>query len=274
MKITALTENTSIAPNFYNVHGLSFYIETKKHKILFDMGPDDTFVKNAEILGIKLSDVDIAFISHGHDDHGGALNIFMDINKKAKVYVRENIFEKYFAVHNGVATQSDIDKKFAKNERIVLVKDNMKIDDELFLFYDVKGRKYFSEANKTLYTEKDGKLVYDDFSHEQNLVITSEGKTVLVGGCAHNGIVNIMERFVEINGKEPDFVVSGFHLMNPDTDGGSESKELVNGVANELLKYNSKYYTCHCTGLESYGVLKKVMNDKVDYIAAGQSLEF
>ena len=95
----------------------------------------------------------------------------------------------------------------------------------------------------------------------------------MIGGCAHNGIVNIMEKAHEILGKDPDIVVSGFHLMNPDA-GKSESGDLVYGVANELLKFGSKYYTCHCTGLESYGRLKEAMGERTDYIAAGQSLEF
>jgi len=154
----------------------------------------------------------------------------------------------------------------------VFMEGDLQIDEELFLFSNVTGRKYFSEANKTLYAEKDGEKIEDDFTHEQNLIITAEGKKVLIGGCAHNGIVNIMEKIKDMTGGEVDVVISGFHLMNPDI-GANESSELVEGVAKELVKYGSKYYTCHCTGLDSYAGLKKVMKDQVDYIAAGQTVE-
>ena len=65
MKITALLENKTNREDMLTEHGLSLYIETEKHKILFDMGQSDLFAKNAAALGIDLSSVDIAVLSHG-----------------------------------------------------------------------------------------------------------------------------------------------------------------------------------------------------------------
>lgn len=75
MKITALVENQSNC-ELKAVHGLSLYIETAKHKLLFDLGPDDTLFENAEKRGIDLGRVDTVVISHGHSDHGGPLGSF------------------------------------------------------------------------------------------------------------------------------------------------------------------------------------------------------
>ena len=75
MKITALLENKTNREDMLTEHGLSLYIETEKHKILFDMGQSDLFAKNAAALGIDLSSVDIAVLSHGHYDHGGGVKI-------------------------------------------------------------------------------------------------------------------------------------------------------------------------------------------------------
>ena len=61
-------------------HGLSIYVETEKHKLLFDVGTTDLFIKNAKALGIDLSQVDTVVISHGHNDHGGGLDAFLAIN--------------------------------------------------------------------------------------------------------------------------------------------------------------------------------------------------
>ena len=92
MKLTALLENTTDCPDILTRHGLSLYLETAHHKILFDFGPDDSFARNAEQLGVDLSAVDLAVLSHGHDDHGGGLKTFLEINQTAPVYVRETAF--------------------------------------------------------------------------------------------------------------------------------------------------------------------------------------
>lgn len=74
MRIVTLMENTAVSEEFQSSHGLSFYIETKNHKILFDMGQDGRFLENGEKLGIHIKDVDLAILSHGHYDHGGGLD--------------------------------------------------------------------------------------------------------------------------------------------------------------------------------------------------------
>ena len=76
MIIKTLVENTSISKDFGNEHGLSLYIETNALKILFDVGASELFLKNAEKLGVNITDVDFLVISHGHYDHGGGLKIF------------------------------------------------------------------------------------------------------------------------------------------------------------------------------------------------------
>lgn len=78
MKIISLVENNSES-GLKTKHGLSLYIETDLHKILFDLGPDDTLFENAAKRNIDISKVDIVVISHGHSDHGGALKKFWDI---------------------------------------------------------------------------------------------------------------------------------------------------------------------------------------------------
>ena len=92
MKISVLCENTSKQPNIASEHGLSLFIETEKHNILFDMGQTDLFAKNAREMNIDLKIVDIAILSHGHYDHGGGLKTFLSINDKAKVYINRDAF--------------------------------------------------------------------------------------------------------------------------------------------------------------------------------------
>ena len=73
MKIVTLLENTARRPGLAAARGLSLYVETDRRKVLFDMGPDASFLDNARALGIDLAAVDDAVLSHGHSDHGGGI---------------------------------------------------------------------------------------------------------------------------------------------------------------------------------------------------------
>ena len=87
MRIVPLVENTTKS-ELKAKHGLSLYIETKLHKILFDLGSDNTLFENAVKRNIDISKVDTVIISHGHFDHGGALKKFLDVNSSANIYVQ------------------------------------------------------------------------------------------------------------------------------------------------------------------------------------------
>ena len=93
MKVVTLMENTVCREGFRCEHGLSLYLETGNHKILFDAGQSAAFAENAEKLGVDLSKVDFAVLSHGHYDHGGGLGKFLQIHPKAPVYVSRYAFE-------------------------------------------------------------------------------------------------------------------------------------------------------------------------------------
>ena len=87
MKFVTLVEDTTKC-ELGAEHGLSIYAETEKHKLLFDVGTTDLFIKNAKALGIDLSQVDTVVISHGHNDHGGGLDAFLAINDHAVIYLQ------------------------------------------------------------------------------------------------------------------------------------------------------------------------------------------
>ena len=84
IRIVVLLENTKESSNLKCKHGLSLYAETEAHKILFDTGPNALFLKNAEVLGVDIADIDIAVISHGHVDHCGGLKCFLKRTKKQR----------------------------------------------------------------------------------------------------------------------------------------------------------------------------------------------
>ncbi len=263
MKIISLVENRTKS-DCKAKHGLSLYIETKTHKILFDLGSDDTLFDNAVRRNIDLSKVDTVIVSHGHFDHGGALKKFLEVNSFAKIYVQKEAFEPHYSKTLFLKTPVGIDSKLKSNRQVILLDGNYKIDDELSLFTVSKTNKCYSSANDALYGEN-GK---DNFRHEQNLII-SENKVVLIMGCGHTGVVNIME---EAEKYKPDFCIGGFHLFNPFTK-KTVSKELLNEMITELQKYkDTEFYTCHCTGKKAFDYLSHQMSN-LHYLYCGESIE-
>ncbi|MDK0978889.1 MBL fold metallo-hydrolase [Clostridium perfringens] len=271
LKITTLVENTKISDEYENKHGLSFHIETEKHNILFDLGPKSAFLGNAKKLNINLKDVDIVVISHGHNDHGGGLEEFLKINDKAKIYIHKDAFNEYYSIAGIFKKYIGLDKELKSNSRIILTEGDIKIDDELYLFSEVENRYKISKFNKVLYKRVDGMYLEDDFVHEQNLIITEDDKNVLMGGCAHNDIRNIVDKAEVIIGKDLDYVISGFHIFNPST-GISESDLFINALGDNLIERNTKFYTCHCTGMKAFKMLEEKLQDKIEYISTGQIL--
>lgn len=271
MKIAVLVENSTTNDNLKCEHGLSFYIETKEHKILFDTGASNAFASNAKKLDIDLSQVDIAFLSHGHYDHSGGLTKFLQINNIAKVYSHKKVFGDYYSQRDNQKRYIGVDKALITSERFVLTEGHHKIDSELELFSDIKEKKLFSTSNKSLLMNINGVFEEDSFIHEQNLIITDGDKHLLIAGCAHNGIVNITNKFVDLKGKLPDYVLGGFHLYNPSSK-TTESNELVESVAKELNNNKTQYYTGHCTGLEAFAQLQLVLGDKLTAISTGMTI--
>ena len=272
MLIKTLAENTSVSDCFGAEHGLCLYLETKRHKLLFDTGRTDLFVRTAELLEADLTEVDTVILSHGHYDHGGGLSRFLQLNQKAKIYIQEKAFSDYYSIHADGNAYIGLDKTLQNNERICLTKDFLHIDEELTLFSDVTGKELLSLSNQTLLMEKAGAFVQDTFEHEQNLVITENGTTVLFAGCAHNGIVNITEHFHQRYKAYADIVIGGFHLFNPSTK-KSESPELIQKISERLKTTGSVYYTCHCTGLFAYAQLKELLGAQIEYLATGSILD-
>jgi len=272
MIIKTLSENTSVSDDFGCEHGLSLYIETEKHKILFDTGASGLFAKNAERMGVELQNVDIAVISHDHYDHGGGLATFMALNSTADIYISREAFSERFAVDPaGEKKYIGLNGHLLPSSRFIETCGHTVIDGELELFSGVHGEKLNPTGNRDLLMVRSGQLVPDDFAHEQNLVIKENGHVVLIAGCAHNGIINIIEHMMTSGYGMPSHVVGGFHLYNKSAD-RDEEPGLVRRIGTHLNNTQAKYYTCHCTGIGSYNVLKEVMGDGIGYLSAGSQI--
>lgn len=266
MKITVLMEDTCKNPLCEYEHGFSLYIETKNHNILMDTGASSKTIRNAEKLGIDLSTADTVIISHGHYDHAGGLLSFGELNKKAVIYMQKTALGDFYHGERYIG----IDKKTAQMENVRLIEGRADIDAELSVFAGITGRRLWPQSNLLLSVRIDGKNVQDEFVHEQCLVIR-EDKNVLVSGCAHNGILNILDKYQEEYGGYPDAVVSGFHMMKK-TEYTRQEQAVIQSVAEELAEKDIVFYTGHCTGQKAIDIMKPVMQDKLMQLHCGDMM--
>lgn len=336
MKVYTLIDNVSRSDEYRSEFGLSYLIRTEKHTVLFDSGASGLFAENAEKMGVHLEDVDIAVLSHGHFDHGGGLEHFLRLNRKAKIYMSEKAFREYF---NSSGKYIGLRADLMRSDRIVYIEDqadedgNLRIDEEMMLVCprirngesrkpeesdsedcpdrhsDRTSRYSYRHPVNTygLTVFSDGGLTADLFEHEVYLHLTEtriakpqlekplpvdvqssvirnrdfrdedvhpaeiqaspncRQKTVLFSGCSHRGILNIVDWF------RPDVLFGGFHLFPLNTYG--EDAKTLRGIAEELLRYDTMYYTCHCTGIPQFEFLSGIMEDRIRYLAAGEMVE-
>ena len=183
MKLITLVENTSRC-ELKAKHGLSLYLETEKHRLLFDLGPDGTLFENAKKRGVDLTGVDVVVISHGHSDHGGALGAFLARHHTAQDYVQCTAFAPHFSKAGLLKLPIGLDPALARHPQVHLLDGDSVIDEELSVFTVADTSRCHSPMNDVLLDEN-GR---DAFAHEQNLVIRGKS-TVLLTGCGHCGIV-------------------------------------------------------------------------------------
>lgn len=255
MKIVTLVENTACREDLAAEHGLSLYIEAAGRRILFDMGQGRAFAENAEKLGIDLSRVDLAILSHGHYDHGGGLETFLKINGKAPVYLSRFAFEKHYN-----AIGKNIGLEPTESDRLIFTEDFLDLGQGMCLR---SGNEYGHQPESYgLTVEQDGLLVAEDFRHEQYLLIQEKGKTVCVSGCSHKGILQIVGWF------RPDVLVGGFHFKAVQPE-----DPFLLEAAKGLMAISAVYYTGHCTGQAQYEKMKTVMGERLFVISTGTVLE-
>lgn len=252
MRIISLIENTSGRKGIVSEHGLSLYIEAVGKRILFDFGQSDSFADNADRLTADLSAVDLAILSHGHYDHGGGLRKFLEINKKAAVYISKKAFLPYYNGEKYIG----LDPSLSDSDRLIFIESEQKICEGLTLISLDSPPE--NSAGLTVMTER-GRLP-DRFDHEQYLLIEENGRRVLISGCSHKGILSIIKKF------QPDIFVGGFHFMAMPLD------EELSGRAKELELSGCKFYTCHCTGKEQFDFIKTYIN-RLEYLSAGDRIE-
>lgn len=278
MKITVLMENT--APEGCGLtpeHGLSLYIEHRGKKLLLDAGSSGKFADNAQALGIDLSAVELAALSHGHYDHADGLRRFFQINSRAKVYVRPGADGPHFSMGKDgpyfIGIHRDICTQF--RDRFAAVEGLYELTEGAWLVPDLV-RETSGRSDGLLYKRGEDDFIPDDFRHEQSLVLEGEKGLVVLNSCSHGGIVNIVRGVPDqLPGKKVYAVVGGLHMAAKGQGALNCTPEYVCQVADALKELGvEEIHTGHCTGETALGLLRERFGPGCHALATGQVLSF
>ncbi|MBR6229659.1 MAG: MBL fold metallo-hydrolase [Eubacterium sp.] len=270
MNVFVLSDNTGDGA-YEGEHGLSLYIEYGKNRILLDAGKSNLFYRNALRMGVDLTTVDYAVLSHSHYDHADGFEKFFEINDKAKLYLRRESGEFFYSQHGDKMRYIGPAKGMLDRYRNRLIYiDEMSIpvgsSGASLLAHSTDGlEKIASRAG--LYRMVDKDYIPDDFSHEQTLVFPTEKGLVIFNSCSHAGAANIVHEVTAAYSSGIYAYIGGFHLFE------SGDEEVLAFIDTLKTVDVQRIITGHCTGDRACELLRDALGNKVEKMHAGLVME-
>lgn len=278
MELTVLVDNNTLIDRYFiGEPGLSFFIKEEDKAILFDAGYSDAFIKNANVMNISLNNLDYVVISHGHMDHTWGLFYLAKFYTEAEIekieFKKPNLIAHPWAFYpkidnhyNEIGTIISVDT-LARNFNTRLSKEPIWLTNKLVFLGEIERSNDFENKNsigKVLCGENPrADFLLDDTA----MVYTSDDGLVVITGCSHAGICNIIEYAKKVCSDSRIIdVIGGFHLLEPST-------EVMRKTCDYIRKNKVKIlHACHCTDLSSKIVLSGTC--QIEEVGVGTVLKY
>lgn len=249
IRFTTLCENTVGSPGLTGEWGLSILVEVDDDKILFDTGAESAAVKNADLLGIDLSDVSTVILSHAHRDHSGGLREVLKRTSHPRIIVHPALWHPKFKrvrpdqplKYNGIPYCRE---EIEKDADLFLSREPVHLSELILTSGEISQTTDFESVDDHFFVDHNGTIESDSFIDEQALIIGAPEGLVIVSGCAHKGIINTIRHARKITGEEVvHTVIGGTHLYPK----GQADVEKTVAELKDLQVHNIG--VSHCTGI-------------------------
>jgi 7,8-dihydropterin-6-yl-methyl-4-(beta-D-ribofuranosyl)aminobenzene 5'-phosphate synthase len=278
MHLVTLVEDTKGREDLKNRFGLSLFLETEGGSLLFDTGQDATFLANARTLGLDLSRIDIAVLSHGHYDHGGGLGAFFAANQATPLFLGKGAGGPHYARVLWMNRYIGLDQAVLEQhrDRLKWVEKDTELAPGIDALMPVKRVEPIPRGNRRILLKTGEGFIPDPFDHELTCVVREPDGMIVLAGCGHSGIVNMVaaakERFPGVPVKA---VVGGFHLIdNPLLKTLGATPGEIREMAQKLVALRcQRVLTGHCTGKKAAGILKDELGDRLGILNTGYTTD-
>jgi 7,8-dihydropterin-6-yl-methyl-4-(beta-D-ribofuranosyl)aminobenzene 5'-phosphate synthase len=275
-RITILCENLVGKRVGLGEHGFSAFIETDRGNYLFDTGGGRSIVANSLALNKDLQTVQKIFLSHGHYDHTGGLPEVVTLKGKVDVHAHPHVFLDRTAVlkENGKETKRFVGIPYKKGyleslgANFLFNDAFLETDKGMFLTGEVPRKTPFEKPDPRLFSEIEGKTTQDIFLDDQSLIIDTDKGLILILGCAHSGMINIIHHVINKTGKQKFYaILGGTHLDFLTPEQLDESIKSLKEMDIERIGVS------HCTGMRAACRLLQEFGDRYFYGYVGSVLE-
>ncbi|MCD6428402.1 MAG: MBL fold metallo-hydrolase [Desulfurococcales archaeon] len=262
-------------------HGLSVLVKVLEepggcYAVLFDVGQDSaTLLHNSKLLGIDLGGVNVIALSHRHYDHtGGIVGVLRSIGRRVPLVAHPDVLNPAVIISE---SRVDLDaglpcsaSELRELSNLVLIKTPMRLAPSIWWLGEVpRATSYEKEPEWSYTVDSEGRLVKDPMKDDTGIAVVIEGYgTVVIAGCSHSGIVNIVDYASKVTGEAPKAVIGGLHLVDA-------SDDVIEKTAADLQKMGvEEVHVGHCTGLKAEAVLASKYGDKFRKIFSGYKIVF
>ena len=271
MEIITLIENKEGICGLQNEFGLSFLIKGENKTFIFDTGKTGEFIKNADKLNINLKDVKDMVLSHSHFDHTGGVKTFTEkCNSDYTLHVNKTFFEEKHRITEVIHEflGNNFDEKYLLNHGVkihYLENDEYKISKNITLHTNFKSINNFETPTRYYFRKIYDNYILDNMEDEIAAVMETKKGLLIICGCSHIGIANIVENIRLRTGKKIYGIAGGLHLTKA-------SDERMNAVLNYFKKTGIEFFAVsHCTGDKFIEKLKTITDNFV-YNSTGNKI--
>ncbi|WP_020585735.1 MBL fold metallo-hydrolase [Desulfobacter curvatus] len=257
MDLTLLVDNNTLIDRYLTAEpGLSILIEDEDVKVLFDLGYSDLFLKNAEKLGKDLSNLDFLVLSHSHLDHTWGLDPFiryltertiegLDI-KHPKLVAHPEVFSSVRIGNLAEIGCLVTKEKAGRHMELALARIPVNLSSRLVFLGEIPRENTFEGQTPIGMKQTPDGAVPDLIWDDSALAYKSDQGLVIITGCSHAGICNIVSHAQRVCGDERIAdIIGGFHLLNPSASQMAGTLDYFRQTRPMAL------HACHCTGLDS-----------------------